>query len=476
MANRTYKTRLLPTVVIDHLRATLDGFALLPDNQQRAIVSLLISAHQPAQFRHSRDRSAIFLHYETRDLLFGGRSEFYDLLDRFKLFRVEESWVKPSKGSPGQTKAYYLTDTAQALLAACVDQNLIGGAVTFEGVRVKTASRLAIVEKDSDGNHRRGRGNIRAVVPVDRPALEALRLELQRQKAVYVAAVEAWKSAARSGGALQQRLASFATDEQALMWLNAALYQINTLLLKIDLDYLPASSLEIHYQEYPSGRLFAGGLSLQNVAREIKQAALRGAHDFDVENCHPTLIVQLADRIGLAMPAMSRYLDNKTTIRQAIAKDVGITVAQAKQSLISICYGVKRSLYSESAIPELIGIERAKLLYQHPEWAGLVDEVRAVRDPIIRSMRQHKGRLYNPFGKSMLCGKGKARKIDQEFAFVVQGCEAWILNSIIEAFGSSLLMLAHDGWVASADIPIADQERVILEATGFAVKIEGSRL
>ena len=472
------KGRLLPTVVIDHLRETLDGFSLLPDHQQRAIVSLLISAHQPAQFRHSRDRSAIFLHYETRDELFGGRSEFYDILERFKLFRVDEDWVRPTRSGPGQTKMYYLTDTAQSLLNDCVALNLRGGAVVGDtGQIVRKPSQYAIVVKDSAGNTRRGRGNIPAVISVDRPALEALRIELQQLKAAYVAAISAWNSAPRVDGALQKKLDSFGNDEAALAWLNLALYQINTLLLKIDLDYLPASSLEAHYQEVASGRIFGSGLCLQNVVREVRQAALRGCYDYDISNAHPTIIVQLADRIGLAMPAMQRFLDNKKLIRETIARDVGITVAEAKQSLISICYGVRRSLYSESTIPELIGVERAKLLYQHPEWAGLVDEVRAVRDPIIRSMKRHMGRLVNPFGKSMVTGKGKARKIDSEFAHIVQGCEAWALNAIIDAYGfDSLLLLVHDGWIANRDIPLADQERVIFEATGFTVKIEGQRL
>ena len=473
MANHK-SNRLLPTVVIDHLRATLDGFALLLDNQQRSVVSLMLSAHQPAQFRHHQDRSAIFLPYQTRDELFGGRSEFYDLLDRFKLFRVEETWVKPSRGAPGQTKRYYLTDTAQSLLNDCVALNLRGGAVVGDtGQIVRTPSQYAIVAKDSEGNTRRGRGNISAVISVDRPALEALRSELQQRKAAYVAAISAWNPAPRVDGALQKKLDSFGNDEAALAWLNLALYQINTLLLKIDLDYLPASSLEAHYQEVTSGRIFGSGLCLQNVVREVRQAALKGMWDYDISNAHPTIIAQLAERIGLAMPAMQRYLDNKKLIRETIAKDVGITVAEAKQSLISICYGVKRSVYEKSAIPELIGVDRAKALYIHPEWAGLVDEVRAVRDPIIRSMRQHKGRLYNPFGKSMLCGKGKAA---EAFAHIVQGVEAWALNAIIEAYGSDLVLLVHDGWVAGRDIPISDQERVIFEATGFTVKIEGSRL
>ena len=261
-----------------------------------------------------------------------------------------------------------------------------------------------------------------------------------------------------------------------MQWLNVALYQLNVVLTRIDLDYLPSSTMEIQYQQYPAGRLFALGLSLQNVVREIRRAALRGLYDFDVSNCHPSIILQLAARCGRSMPALQRYLDNKRDIRERLARDVGISVDAAKQSILSIFYGVRRSSWSEAAIPELMGPERAQVLYQHPDWAGLVDEVRAVRDPIIKSMRRSRGRLINPFGRSMATGTGKARKIDQEFAFVVQGCEAWALNAIIEEFGSDLRLLCHDGWVASRDIPVDEQARVILEKTGFALTIEGTKI
>jgi hypothetical protein len=365
----------------------------------------------------------------------------------------------------GFTKSYSLSDNGAALLDGCASEQKITRMVNEEGVYIRTPAVYGILSTDTNSRNRKGKGNIPALVKIDRDALEELRLMLRQQKEAYMEYLQ-YGIPPPACEPLQARLDGFCLDVEALAFLRMALNQINSLLSVVDADYLPRNTLECQYQEYPSGRLFASGMSLQNLVREIRRAALRGGFEFDISNCHPAIVVQMAEQVGRDMPAVKRYLDKKKEIRETIARDVGISKDHAKQALLSIFYGVRRSVWNEAAIPKLIGLSKAQALYAHPDWSGLVDEVRSVKKLLLSRGKRNRGLLVNAMGKTL---KGTP---DEEFAHCVQGCEAACLNAVIEVYGEHLTLLQHDGFTSRVRLDVSEIEDVIYQKTGFRLTIE----
>jgi hypothetical protein len=101
-------------------------------------------------------------------------------------------------------------------------------------------------------------------------------------------------------------------------------------LIKLSRNTACPGSTPIRYAEQSTGRLFAEGLSLQSAPREIRNAALAGCWDYDISNCHWSLINEVAATHGHICHAIRHYLANKAEVRSEIAEGAGITPAEAK--------------------------------------------------------------------------------------------------------------------------------------------------
>jgi hypothetical protein len=109
------------------------------------------------------------------------------------------------------------------------------------------------------------------------------------------------------------------------------------------------------YVESDSGRLYAQNINLQTAPRLIKQSALHGLWEYDIENCHYAIFEQMAQRAGYETQNIKRYLAAKLSTRMGIASRVGITFEQAKVCLLAIMYGARANAFHENAIAEAIG-------------------------------------------------------------------------------------------------------------------------
>ena len=244
-------------------------------------------------------------------------------------------------------------------------------------------------------------------------------------------------------------------------------------IMHCDTDYLPRGQTEIRYYEYPSGRLYSVGPSLQNDFRELRKAALAGHWDYDIENCHYSLAAQLANRVAIPTPAISDYLARKTEVRKELASITGSPVSGIKKALLALIYGARTGLSKQQAIVETIGLDAAGVLFKQPAFADLAAEVKTIRQPIIDSMQRNRGKVVNPFGKT---APADCKTPEQALAFVVQGAEAACLHSVINRHGADLRLLQHDGWTSAVRLDPAQLEAEILEDTGFSVSIEESAL
>ena len=222
------------------------------------------------------------------------------------------------------------------------------------------------------------------------------------------------------------------------------------------------------YTECAGGRVYASGLNLQNAPRVIKSYALADHWEYDIQNCHFSIIEQMSERSGYRCDAIRHYLAHKSQIRHHLADQVGIKVHQVKKCLLALMYGARPLLIKSCAIPKEIGIGRAKLLYAAPEFAGLANDLKMASKLIVEKATGCGSHLpKNAFGKT-LQGKFTAAQI---LAHMTQGVERCALEAAISTCTGHVVLLQHDALVSRRQLDPRQIEAEILRQTGYRLEI-----
>jgi hypothetical protein len=222
-----------------------------------------------------------------------------------------------------------------------------------------------------------------------------------------------------------------------------------------------------------SGRLYAKGWNLQNAGAVVKQASLAGLWEYDFANCHYVILMQMAASFDCQCEAIRHYLDNKSEVRETIAKEAGISIIQAKRCLLAIMYGARQSLRPTNAIPSEIGTEAAERLFGSELFIGIHAEIKRARHAIVKGWpRDRQGRVTNMFGRS-IGGKAPAEEL---LAHLIQGVEATALRAMLTLYPEEIVLVQHDGFAAQCRLDTAAIEATVLTATGYTMKIEEDRI
>jgi hypothetical protein len=227
------------------------------------------------------------------------------------------------------------------------------------------------------------------------------------------------------------------------------------------------------YAQSRSGRLYGVGVTLQNTPTLIKEAALAGQWEYDFSNCHFTILDQMAAQFGYDCTAIRHYLGNKNAIRAAIADQAGIKVEQAKVCLLATLYGARASLSRENAIPEEIGADAAARLYQVEQYMAIKADIQGARQKILAGWpRTRNGRLINAFKKAI----PRTAKAEERLAHLIQGVEALALKTVIDMHPDQICLVQHDGWASPDRLSIKTIEEAVMEATGYRLDLEETRI
>ena len=181
----------------------------------------------------------------------------------------------------------------------------------------------------------------------------------------------------------------------------------------------------------------------------------------------------MAAQYGYECKAIADYLANKKPTRQAIADQAGISVDQAKVCLLAVMYGARASTWHENAIPQEIGDAAAKRLYKVALFKGIMQDVARARTVILKKWpRTANGSLTNAYGKAISGTVTKAQKL----AHLIQGAEAKALMVAIDMHPNDLVLLQHDGFVATRKLYAPAITKAVLQSTGFLLELEESQI
>jgi len=306
---------------------------------------------------------------------------------------------------------------------------------------LKRKPRQAIDSETSSGARRSGEGQPSAHLPIRLQALRALR------------------------------------DDQLRPACRSSLYHLLTLSkLSSNPDELPVRYVQ---HSVSGGRLYEQS-HLQGVTRHIRSVALAGLWDYDISNCHFTLISQLVKKSGQSTPIIDDYLCNKRARRSRLHEllmsisSTSIEKDDVKSAIISLAYGA--SLGYSPALAELFENVDAHNEFRRDKWVkDLASELSVCRDTLL-------GRYRTKVGTYQICNEIGVRRSfsirekNEAFSFLVTGVEALILDTVLKRWGPQIVLCIHDGWVATDELSITDMESEILEQTGFSVSIEGGQI
>ena len=432
------------------LRRVRPQFKTLSPGRQHAIASLIWQASGKSR-EHSKYDDAVFFTYQELEKKFG-RGAFLAINERMDLFEVfRDNYLQ------SHTRGYKLKPDiviAQQNMLKHIRTHRPTVRLLLEDGRYMRSVPEAVASKDMSGITASKWEGAKQILPtpVD---IERLRELLQ------------WLD--RQIKANTKDLFS-AVDVESLLRLQEMAGKI---LAMANLDIEGIGGLVIHqYVEADSGRLYAQNINLQTAPTLIKQTALHGLWEYDIENCHYSIFNQMAQRFGFEAENIKSYLAHKKETRQGIADRMDITFEQAKVCLLAIMYGARASEFHENAIPDAIGKAAARRLFNDAVFKGIHEDIKKGRQIILSRQTASRGAIFNAVGKTI----SEQESAPKRLAHLIQGVEATILKEVLKLYSSDLVLLQHDGFASKRRLDIDLMERAIHDNTGYCMKLEEEQI
>ena len=413
------------------LQRRIKGFRALPFSEQFHLAQLILSAEQKWR-RHSRhgERGGFVIPYQEQYRLFG-RGRFEEINKKLELFLSSEQWWSDK----GVARAYWLAPKAHQIRERYLSlsgKKLEGRFIYESGQYLRTPPK-AIASKNRDRNSAKNQGRaITPLTPVNARNLEhyakVLHKEIDRLE----------------GNTGTMDLFMLRNPQGLLQKARERVFYVRLLLRYIKTDIGQNKYLMHRYVESRTGRLYAQGpVNLQNGIREVRQVALQGRYDYDFENCHYSLFMQLVKATGEECPAIGRYLDRKHQIREELASHVRGDINLVKQCLLAMIYGAESTIYWDAAIPLYLGQKSAERFCKHPFVVDLQADLDVGREIVIKAHPPgRRGLISNTMGKTIKADEDQKNIL----AHILQGLEAKMLEMAREELADQIILLQHDGF------------------------------
>ena len=425
-----------------------NGFKQEKLKVQLALIHCMRQAYRKKR-EHRENPDAFYMHYTELEHTFG-RNGFKQANERLGLFHVDGT------GSPSRrvTKQYQLDAKADRIYARVLHKKPRGTllrAIDANGRFINTAPK-PILAKDTSGVTAKFWGNevTASLVSVDIAALDRLAEQIE--------------DAMQNGDMFV--MANKAKLEHRLMCLAE-------LRREAHYEFTGPGNIAHSYQESKTGRLSAIGTNLQSSPRTIRKVALQGYWDYDFENCHYAILHQMAARFDLHCEHINDYLQHKQAVRQALANDIRVGISQIKRVLIALIYGAHASSSRYAALYDAIpDREKLKRLIQNATFQNLHRDIKQARNVILANWAIRRGRLINDCNRGILATEDAAKRL----AHLIQGAEAHMLRTALRCYPSEIILLLHDGFVASHRLNTRVIQQQVNAETGYDIALTEEKI
>lgn len=450
-----------------HLGTHLPGFKAL-DFQERLALSGMIN-EAPSRYRaHSHFEGYSRFTWQELEEDFG-RGGFNEINDRLKIFKVltdeagRPNWSKAER----RTKPYMLTDEVAAIrdqfFANCYRRRP-AKLLTQDGKYLLSPPVSAMVSRNKDGQARRGFKDlpVKTLVPVHIDLIKKLMVDIQA------------RLIARQAGEGKMIQAELMSEVPSIKFLKALQQDAAMLLRKAKNQSWPGKVLH-RYEEKESGRYYVDGPgNLQNCYRVLREAAMSGLYDLDIENCHYSILAQMAEASGYQCVKVLDYLNNKDSVRAGLAQRFNISTKQAKDALIALIYGAKFSSRPEDALPKIFNSAKlAALVYQDETFKALRADIAGARKAVLAAQPVSRRTIKNCRDLTIRLDGSNDR---QQLAHLLQGVESAALEAAYRLHPEQIVLLQHDGFTSTESLDTRLIEQAMQDATGYQYKVKETRI
>lgn len=445
----------VPEDFLQQLKDSVEGFAAETVDHQFHLARMawvgLYKANEHSYF----DDAMTFTAVDLEEMF--GRGQFNKINSRLNFFNKTANWSHRKGHTRGYWFSHHVRLAVDAYLARPRDEKL-KRLVTKDGRAVLSVPR-AVDAKDKRGVTTTAwkRANALHLVQVNLGELDRLRDQLAGPLSKFRA----------------EEVESFHPEPDLAAAMDRCVVMIDKIQILARTKAAGFGVVAHRYQEADSGRLYPNGISLASTQSIIKNAALIGRWEYDVSNCHFSIVVQMATAVGFECAAISHYLRNKKAVRAEISSAAAITEDQVKMCLLALLYGARLSPSPKTAISREIGRRAAVRLFSTTAFRAIADEVGAARHKVLEtSERTSRGWVMNAFGKT-IAGESNASQL---FAHLLQGAEAKALQAVINAYPDEVILVQHDGFVSKSRLDLVALAEAVRTATGFSLSYEEKQL
>jgi len=443
------------TSLIDHITNTIFNIEgnTLSKSRSAKLALLVVATYAPAKTRLHSEYDGYVSHcftfvakasgetYKNKKTSNGCLSAINNDLD---LFVIAGTYSK----NKGITKGYKVS----TWLTASINNYLFDTYINVDYTDNEKCSLLkkAITKFDKNNKQRKGKGNLKFAVQINRKVL----FELVKK----VSAI----------GADGQLITD--NDKNALIAKQALVMLENS-----NGDILPRGWMAQPYIEVASGRVYGTGLHLQNACKETRTAALKGLYQLDISNAHYSILAQASSANNTQLQNIEFYIRNKQMVRSTISEDCGIEPALVKQALIALIYGASLSTkflrtskgIKRTAIFRICGTEESyEALINHHFFKGISEDVKRGGSVMVDNAKNKTGNMYNVLNKPI----SSSETLAKQTAHLLQGIEAQALDSVLKV--TEVAVALHDGYVFYKKVSASLLESAIKKETGYNLTLE----
>lgn len=454
-----------PAPFVDYLLDRLPVLANLSAERRLRMIELISNEQLRKRYQHRKGRGITYPAEKLSDH-FG--NNYRSIMEQF--FEIDDSYFHdPTNKARSYTKRYILRQDIKKIVDTFLQQRSAEPCKILVNGKPYRKRSNAISSRDINGSMKKNTAKISPPVPVNVENLHALERYLSRLYDTLTAGSKPRKSKfSHIYESIQQRSDNKFNELRITeIWLRIT----GELIRLSNVKPLEFGNLLQLYQETSTGRIQGKGIHLQTVPRQIRYEALKGKglYQYDIDNCHYQVLDQISP---IDLPAVKNYNRDKNAFRRAISERLGVDMDQVKTALISIIYGATDA--EGYSLSDTLGDKTEQFI---SDQQNLFKDIKSARKLIIENADRTK---RNQHGKFILNAVGKpiseSEPANSKLAHILQGYEAFILNSILEIYSHNVRLLLFDGFISDTKLNASELEFQIKKQTGFSLKISEEKL
>ncbi len=240
---------------------------------------------------------------------------------------------------------------------------------------------------------------------------------------------------------------------------------------------LNAPIMPVIYEEKSTGRYFAMHADLQGYRRSVRYSALEGCYEYDIEAAHQNILLEVFHRKEIdfkELDVIRDYIQNKSSIRDKLAKDLDIHKSLVKRVITGLTYGAKLVNNKKTSLyKDCNGDHKVINRVIANEW---LKSLATVFKETSFHLVNDKDDITNAVGINRpIKSKGKVEGINksQAVAHILQGHEREVVDAVISHYDrNDIVLLLHDCVVFKDKVSSHEMSRIVAVETGFNLSFE----